>query len=128
MQSCIGPRGLVRFSPQGTVRPLPSSIPDPSSDPSDSFLDVLPAKPVHLGDEWSDDFKVKVTVSRNLTQKITLRRRYTLESVNGNVATIHQRIVEITPVQDRADPGSVGPAHPGRNDHFRPGTRRGDRA
>jgi hypothetical protein len=53
-----------------------------------------------VGDEWSDDFKVKVTVSRNLSQKITLRRRYTLESVNGNVATIHQRIVEITPVQD----------------------------
>jgi hypothetical protein len=100
VQSCIGPRGLVRFSPQGTVRPLPSSIPDPSSDPSDSFLDVLPVKPVHLGDEWSDDFKVKVTVSRNLSQKITLRRRYALESVNGNVATIHQRIVEITPVQD----------------------------
>jgi hypothetical protein len=100
VQNCIGPRGRVRFSPQGTVLPLPNSSPNPSSDPSDSFLDLLPAKPVHLGDEWSDDFKIKVSVSRNLNQKITLRRRYTLESVSGNVATIRLRIVEITPVQD----------------------------
>jgi hypothetical protein len=100
VQNCIGKRGRVRFSAQGTVLSLPNSSPDPSSDPSESFLDLLPAKPVHVGDEWSDDFKIKVSVSRNLNQKITLRRRYALESVNGNVATIRLRIVEITPVED----------------------------
>jgi len=100
VQNCIGKRGRVRFSAQGTVLPLPNSSADPSSDPSESFLDLLPAKPVRVGDEWSDDFKIKVSVSRNLNQKITLRRRYALESVNGNVATIRLRIVEITPVED----------------------------
>ncbi len=82
------------------VSPLPGVSPSPATDPSESFLDLLPAKPVHVGDEWFDDIKIKVMISRELTQKITLRRRYTLESVNGNVATIHLQTVEITPVQE----------------------------
>jgi hypothetical protein len=100
VQDCLGPRGRVRFSVTGVVLPLPGASLNPSSDPSESFLDLLPAKSVHVGEEWSDDFKVKVSVDRNLSQKITLRRRYTLQSVSGNIATIQMRIVEITPIQD----------------------------
>ncbi len=96
----IGPHGTVRFSPQGNVLPLPGPLNDPANDPSESFLDPLPSKPVHVGEEWFEDFKVKVAVSRNLTQKITLRRRYTLESVDGKIATIHLQTSEITPVQE----------------------------
>jgi hypothetical protein len=100
VQNCLGPRGRIHFSNQGVVLPLQGAILDPSGDPSESFLDLLPTRPVHIGDEWSDDFKVKLAVDRNLTQKVTLRRRYTLQSVKGNIATIGLRIVEITPVQD----------------------------
>jgi hypothetical protein len=100
VKHAIGAQGLVRFSARGSVLPLAGVVSDRSTDPSESFLDPLPAKPVHIGDEWSDDFKVKVSISRNLTQKITLRRRYMLESVTGDLATIRLRTFEITPVQD----------------------------
>jgi Family of unknown function (DUF6263) len=100
VKKSIGPHGRVRFSAQGHVLPLPGAAPEPATDPSESFLDLLPAKPVHVGDEWFDDIKVKVMISRELTQKITLRRRYTLESVNGNVATIHLQTAEITQVEE----------------------------
>jgi hypothetical protein len=96
----VGPSGQVRFSPQGKMVRLAGSSPKPSTDPSENFLDLLPAKPVHVGDEWFDDIKIPVSISRNLSQKITLRRRYTLESVDGDVATIRLRTVEITPVQE----------------------------
>ncbi|HXY33215.1 MAG TPA: hypothetical protein VEI07_03245 [Planctomycetaceae bacterium] len=100
VQESIGPRGIVRFSPQGKVLSLTGGKPDPSTDPSESFLDLLPEKPLHVGDEWSDDIKVKVSVGRGLNQKITLRRRYILESVDGNVATIRLFTVEIPPAED----------------------------
>jgi hypothetical protein len=97
----IGPHGRVRFTPQGGLLPLSGGAPsDPATDPSESFLDLLPANPVKIGDEWFDDIKVKVAVSRNLAQKITMRRRYRLEAVNGNLATIHLRTTEITPISD----------------------------
>jgi hypothetical protein len=100
VKDSIGHRGKVRFSARGTILTVPGTSPDTSADPSESFLDLLPEKSVHIGDEWSDDIKVKVSLSRNLSQKITLRRYYTLESVHENVATIRLRTVEITPVDD----------------------------
>jgi hypothetical protein len=100
VRESVGPHGRVQFSARGSVVPLPGVSPNPSTDPSESFLDLLPAKPIHVGDEWFDDIKVKVSISRSLNQKITLRRRYTLESVDGDVATIRLRTVEITPVQE----------------------------
>jgi hypothetical protein len=100
VKQSVGPHGLVRFSPVGAVLPVAGIKSDPSTDPSDSFLDPLPAKPVRIGEEWIDDIKVKVAVGRNLNQRITLRRRYTLEAVNGNLATIRLRTMEITPVED----------------------------
>jgi hypothetical protein len=96
----LGMHGRVRFSPRGNVLPLAGLPNDPVTDPSESFLDPLPSKPIHVGEEWFEDFKVKVSVSRSLNQRITLRRRYTLESVDGKVATIRLRTSEITPVDD----------------------------
>ncbi len=96
----LGMHGRVRFSPRGNVLPLAGLPNDPATDPSESFLDPLPSKPIHVGEEWFDDFKVKVSVSRSLNQRITLRRRYTLESVDGKIATIRLRTSEITPVDD----------------------------
>ncbi len=100
VKDSVGPRGRVRFSTRGSVMPLPGVVANPSSDPSESFLDLLPTKPVHVGDEWFDDIKVKVSVNRTLNQKITFRRRYTLESVDGDTAIIRLRTAEITPVDD----------------------------
>jgi hypothetical protein len=102
VKSSVGPRGRVRFSTRGGVMPLPGVVANPSSDPSESesFFDLLPTKPVHVGDEWFDDIKVQVSVSRTLKQKIAFRRRYTLESVDGETATIRLRTAEITPVED----------------------------
>jgi Family of unknown function (DUF6263) len=71
-----------------------------TTDANENFLDILPDKPIRTGDEWSDDIKVSIAVTRSLQQKITLRRRYTLESVHGSVATIHLRTTELAPTDD----------------------------
>jgi hypothetical protein len=70
------------------------------ADPSQSFLDALPDKPVHVGDQWFDDITVKVSISKVLKEKITLRRRYTLDSVEGSIAKIRVATAELTPVND----------------------------
>jgi hypothetical protein len=55
---------------------------------------------VHIGEQWYDDIPFKVKVSKFLDQKVILRRRYTLESVRGNVAAIQVRTSEVTPLAD----------------------------
>ena len=72
----------------------------PTDDASENFLDTLPDHPVHIGDVWKDDIKVPVSISKDLHQKLILRRYYRLESVDGNVATIHLSTSELSPVAD----------------------------
>jgi hypothetical protein len=98
VKDCIGKNAQVRVDTRGRVSEL-DSAPTSTFDDRD-FLAVLPEKPVHIGDEWFDDYPVRVQVTKVLTQKVTLRRRYKLTAVNNNVAIIHVEIAEVTAVQD----------------------------
>lgn len=101
VKECVGKSlAQIKLSRQGKLLRMTVPDHDPTEDPSQNFLDVLPDHPVHIGDEWFDDMQAKVVVSRSVSQKITLRRRYKLEAVNGNIARIAMRTAEITLVTD----------------------------
>jgi hypothetical protein len=98
VKECIGRHTQVRVDTRGRVSALDGSQLGPSEDPD--FLVVLPEKPVRIGQEWFDDYQARVQVTKDLTQKVTLRRRYTLTAVNNNVAIIRVATAEVTPVND----------------------------
>ena len=97
MKACIGRHTRVRVDSRGRVSPLDGSQ-GSRNDPD--FLVILPEKPVRIGQEWFDDYQARVQVTKQLTQKVTLRRRYTLNAVNNNVAIIRVTTAEVTPVND----------------------------
>ena len=86
----------VRYSPRGEVDeilPVTSSRTSKSNDEeSHKFLITFPEEALALGESWDDDFTVKVSVSgdfkKPLYKTITIRRRYTLDSIDGDIARI----------------------------------------
>ncbi len=98
VKDCIGKHAQVRVDARGHVTELDQSQSSTLDDRD--FLAILPEKPVHIGDEWFDDYPVRVKVTKGLSQTVTLRRRYKLTAVNNNVAIIRVEIAEITAVQD----------------------------
>jgi hypothetical protein len=73
---------------------------DVSDDPARNFLVALPAEPVAVGAAWTQEMSVKVRISRNLTNKVTLLRKYQLASVENHLATIRVKTDVLTPVDD----------------------------
>jgi hypothetical protein len=98
LQICLN-RKLDDF-PKSVSDLVGLSRPNQPVDESQNFLVVFPDRPVHVGESWYDDIHARLSFSRTLTQQITLRRTYTLHSVNGNLATIRMATAEITPVTD----------------------------
>jgi ribosomal protein L21 len=98
VKDCIGKHAQVRVDTRGRVSATDNS--QSSTIEDRDFLAVLPEKPVKIGDEWFDDYPVHVKVTKELSQKVTLRRRYKLTAVNNNVAIIHVEITELTPIND----------------------------
>jgi hypothetical protein len=96
VKDCIGKHSQVKVDVHGKVSTLEGSQPNST----DEFLVILPEKPVRIGDEWFDDYQARVPVSKDLTQRVTLRRRYTLSAVNNNVAILRVATAEVTPVND----------------------------
>jgi len=98
VKDCIGKHAMVRVDTRGRVSEMDDSHSSTLEDRD--FLVVLPEKPVRIGDEWFDDYPVRVKVTKQLAQKVTLRRRYKLTAVNNNVALIHVQIAEVSAVTD----------------------------
>jgi hypothetical protein len=98
VRDCIGKHAMVRVDTRGRVSEMDNSHSSTLEDRD--FLVVLPEKPVRIGDEWFDDYPVRVKVTKELAQKVTMRRRYKLTAVNNNVALIHVEIAEVSAVND----------------------------
>ncbi len=109
------PLARVRVSPRGTLlssTPLLSPAvlararmlpPDPSSesnDPMRNFLVEFPEEPLKIGEGWTNTYKVKVQVTRRLSQDVTMQRSYELTEVKDQRATIKMRTALITPIRD----------------------------
>jgi len=76
-----------------------------SDEPVRNLLVVLPDRPVAVGTRWTEEFPVKVKISKRLTNKVTLLRKYELKSVENNLATIRMKTEILTPIDD---PGILG--------------------
>lgn len=72
----------------------------PDTDPGKNPLVMLPEQPVRIGESWQDDIEARVNITRTLRETVTLRRRYTLEGVEGSVARITLKTVILTPIRD----------------------------
>jgi hypothetical protein len=59
-----------------------------TDDASLNFLIVFPKTPVKVGETWKDQIKVSVTVDKGLRQPVNIQRQYTLQTVEGDLATI----------------------------------------
>lgn len=85
------------------------------ADPLINILTVMPenaanggekgsARPVKIGDKWSEKFEMTVSVGSNLTQKlsqkISLIKSFELTKVEENIATITVRTNLLTPSED----------------------------
>ena len=63
-------------------------------------LIAFPEDALAIGESWHDDLEVFVTLSRTLRQPVTLRRKYTLEAVENDVARIRLETAILTPVRE----------------------------
>lgn len=61
---------------------------------------VFPERPLRPGDEWSDTFKTRVSVTARLSREVTLIRRYRLETVERGAALVSVRSALLTPIDD----------------------------
>lgn len=82
----------------GVAAPVPSR--QDAADPAKNFLLKLPKEELAVGDRWTDLLKIRVNVTRTLTQDINVQRRYELKSVDGHLATISMRTIVISPVRE----------------------------
>jgi len=66
-----------------------------SSPETEAFLLILPQQPVRPGDHWNDDYEIRISTDKRLrnplTRPVTIRRRYTLERMEGRHAVISFR-------------------------------------
>ncbi len=86
----------VRYTPRGEVDEVLRVTADARGMSQDEeahkFLIAFPEAEIAPGETWDDDFTVKVAVAgdfkKPLHKPVTIRRRYTLESIDGDVAKI----------------------------------------
>jgi hypothetical protein len=112
VRQAIGrPLAEIRVRPDGTmtgIRPLiaadeMNAIPGKAGlegDGPSSLFTVFPARPLKTGDEWSDTFTVKVSVTKQLQREVKILRQYRLEAVEGGIARISEKSAVVTPVTD----------------------------
>lgn len=95
------PRALLRVTPRGSViqGAAPGALPPGNDASPESCLITLPADPRVPGDEWKERFEITV-VDDKLPVRIAMQRKYTLQSVKDDLATIEFRTAILTPIHD----------------------------
>jgi hypothetical protein len=92
----LSPSGKVlKFTPFGSFKTAGSD-----TEPVKSILNQFPEQPVAIGEKWSEEYDVDVTVEKGLKQKVTMIRKFRLVSVEQNVAKIELKTGVVTPLND----------------------------
>lgn len=107
MQGVGKPYARMTFTPSGQLVAMKalgdaqSSGQQESDQDARSFLIPLPEKPVQVGDSWSDDFEVFVSVQElKVPRPVKIHRKYTLTKVEGPIATIEIRMAVLAAIHD----------------------------
>lgn len=104
MTSIGKPLCRMRVNEQGNLVHVQSLNGDQSleNDPAINFLVVFPEHDVAIGETWTQTLEVEVPVTDKLKEKVKLLRKYTLESVNEDIAHIKVYTVLTTIIRDPA--------------------------
>jgi hypothetical protein len=106
------PLARFRARPDGTilsVEPLvgakseASAAAQPAAGDDDFHGNVFitfPDRPLEPGDTWHEDFEIPINLTGRLRHNVALRRKYTLESVDGDIARIRLKTALLTAVRD----------------------------
>jgi len=97
------PLGRIKTAANGKLLeaiPLKRQAAEPGNRERQNYLVVLPKEPIAVGETWSNTYEVTVAVPPNLKQKVTLVRKYTLDSVVNGQATIQLKTGLLTPIND----------------------------
>ena len=78
----------------------PEKAHEAAKNASQTFLISLPPAPVTVGESWEETFEIPVAVSKGLRRNIKLGRRYTLSSVENDLATINLKTTILAPVNN----------------------------
>jgi hypothetical protein len=93
------PLAVITIDGQGAVidRERKRSTP---SDGDSQIVIPLPAEAVPVGHVWSFPYDVQVSLRSGESRQIKTRQRFTLESVDGGIASIRVETQVLTPVND----------------------------
>lgn len=102
MDSIGKPLITITVNNQGEVIHSSNAVDQQSDLASDaeSFLIKLPAEAVKVGDQWSQEFKVSINVTKTIKKPIRLKRTYTVDALTPESAELSFTTVALTPVRD----------------------------
>lgn len=100
--SMVGkPLGVVTVSPAGAVSEVKRLIEANGVDLGlGSLFLPLPEEPVAIGDQWQRNYTLKVVQASQAVKEFTMLQKYTLEGVEGEIATVRYKTVLIDPIND----------------------------
>lgn len=96
IREMIGKPSRIIYSSLGKVV---SKDEKPNSQ-NQGFLIPLPEKAVKIGDSWKEEYNIEVAVGKTLRKKVPIRRTFTLESVQDQIAAITFKTKILTRLND----------------------------
>lgn len=96
IREMIGKPSRIIYTPLGKVV---SKDEKPHSQ-NQGFLIPLPENAVKIGDSWKEEYSIEVAVGKTLRKKVPIRRTFTLESVQDQIAAIKFKTKVLTRLND----------------------------
>ncbi|WP_298865808.1 DUF6263 family protein [uncultured Gimesia sp.] len=84
IRKSIGNASRIIYSPLGKV----VSKEEKPDAQNQGFMIPLPENKVKIGDSWKEEYDVEVSVGKTLRKKVPIRRTFTLESMEDQIAVI----------------------------------------
>ncbi len=84
IRESIGKATRIIYSPLGKV----VSKDEKPNAQNQGFMIPLPENKVNIGDSWKEEYDVEVSVGKTLRKKVPIRRTFTLDSIEDQVAVI----------------------------------------
>ena len=111
VEETIGKPSLrIRYSPNGKIEQLLPLVPQTKEQQAaedqekQNFLIAFPEEAIAIGEAWTDNYTIDVSVDGDLTKplkkRVNVRRTYTLKELKGDVASIHFRIFPLAVERD----------------------------